>query len=137
MPIGRPIANTTVFVLDRNLQPVPVGVPGELYVGGDGLAQGYQNRAELTARHFLTHVINRGETSKLYKTGDIVRWLPTGEIEFIGRRDNQVKVRGFRVELGEIEAALTRERGVWRGGRGGARRSVLRTRAGRVRGRRS
>ena len=105
IPIGRPIANTKVYLLDGNLQPVPVGVPGQLYIAGDGLARGYLNRDDLTVATF-------GQTSqhinlRLYKTGDLAKYLPNGNLEFLGRIDNQVKIRGFRIELGEIEAVLT------------------------------
>lgn len=104
--IGRPISNTQAFVLDRHFQPVPVGIPGELYLGGDGLARGYLNRQELTDERFIKNLFIDEPTARLYKTGDLVRYLPTGEIEYLGRIDNQVKIRGFRIELGEIEAML-------------------------------
>ncbi|WP_425526045.1 amino acid adenylation domain-containing protein [Halotia branconii] len=103
-PIGRPIANTKTYILDSNLQPLPIGVPGELYIGGASLAQGYLNRPELTQERFIPNPFNN---SKLYKTGDLARYLPDGNIEYLGRIDNQVKIRGFRIELGEIEAALS------------------------------
>jgi len=106
VPIGYPISNTSVYVLDRYLNPAPIGVPGELYIGGDGLAQGYLDRPELTAERFVRDSFSSQSSGRLYKTGDLVRYRATGEIEFIGRIDNQVKVRGFRIELGEIEAAL-------------------------------
>ncbi|HLF24980.1 MAG TPA: amino acid adenylation domain-containing protein [Anaerolineae bacterium] len=128
VPIGRPIANTQVYVLDAGMQPAPIGVPGELYIGGAGLARGYHNRPELTAEKFIpnpfwierrkpNHERRTGDdaepsssvlspSSRLYRTGDLARWLDDGTLEFLGRIDHQVKVRGFRIELGEIETAL-------------------------------
>jgi amino acid adenylation domain-containing protein len=105
-PIGRPIANTQVYILDSHLQPVPIGVPGELHIGGAPLARGYLNARELTQEKFILNPFSADPHSRLYKTGDLTRYLADGNIEYLGRIDNQVKVRGFRVELGEIEAVL-------------------------------
>jgi amino acid adenylation domain-containing protein/FkbH-like protein len=106
--IGCPIPDLQVYLLDRNRQPVPVGVPGEMYVGGAGVARGYLNRPELTAERFIPDTFRREGQSRLYKTGDLARRLANGDIEYLGRIDQQVKVRGFRIELGEIETVLTK-----------------------------
>jgi amino acid adenylation domain-containing protein len=106
VPIGRPLDNTTVHILDEKLEPVPVGRKGELWTGGDGVALGYWKRPELTAERFIDDPFRKVPGAKLYKTGDLARWLPDGTIQFIGRADGQVKIRGFRVELGEIENAV-------------------------------
>jgi amino acid adenylation domain-containing protein len=103
VPIGKPIANIQLYILDRYFRPVPVGVPGELYIGGIGVCRGYLNRSELTNEKFISNLFGTG---KLYKTGDLTRYLADGNIEYLGRIDNQVKLRGFRIELGEIESAL-------------------------------
>ncbi|MBA3806781.1 MAG: amino acid adenylation domain-containing protein [Solirubrobacterales bacterium] len=104
--LGGPIANTRLYVLDANRQPVPIGVPGELYIGGDGVARGYHERPELTSEKFVADPFAFGGTERLYRTGDLVRWREAGTLEFLGRIDHQVKLRGFRIELEEIEAVL-------------------------------
>jgi acyl-coenzyme A synthetase/AMP-(fatty) acid ligase/acyl carrier protein len=112
VPIGRPIANTQVYILDAYRNPVPIGVVGEIYIGGDGVARGYLNRPELTNEKFIANPFSADVTSRLYKTGDLARYLPDGNIEFLGRMDNQVKIRGYRIELGEIEAVLGQHRAI-------------------------
>jgi SAM-dependent methyltransferase/acyl carrier protein len=105
--IGRPIANTQVYVVNRGLRPVPVGVPGELLIGGDGVSAGYLNRAELTRERFVPDTLSGRGDGLLYRTGDLARWRSDGTLEFLGRLDHQVKIRGFRIELGEIEKVLS------------------------------
>jgi amino acid adenylation domain-containing protein len=113
IPIGRPIANTEIYILDAHLEPVPTGVEGELYIAGAGVTAGYLNQAERTAERFLPNPFSTApDSARMYRTGDLARYLPDGNVEFLGRADDQVKIRGFRIELGEIEATLARHSGV-------------------------
>jgi amino acid adenylation domain-containing protein len=106
VPIGRPIANAQIYILDKSYNPVPVGTAGELHIGGEGLSRGYLNRPDLTAEKFIPNPFSEEPGERLYKTGDLARYLGDGNIEFLGRIDNQVKIRGFRIETGEIESIL-------------------------------
>ena len=112
IPIGRPIANTQLYILDQHLQPVPLGVIGELYLAGAGLTAGYLNQPDKTAERFLANPFSADPTARMYRTGDRVRYWPDGNVEFLGRADDQVKIRGFRIELGEIESILTQQSSV-------------------------
>ena len=107
VPIGRPIDNTQIYLLDRNQNPVPIGIPGEIHIGGLSLARGYLNRPELTAEKFIPNFFSQQQGTRLYKTGDLAKWLPDGNIEFLGRTDDQLKLRGFRIEPGEIATTLS------------------------------
>jgi amino acid adenylation domain-containing protein/non-ribosomal peptide synthase protein (TIGR01720 family) len=107
-PLGRPLPNVETYILDRWMQPVPIGTPGELYIGGVGVARGYLNRPQQTAMVFVPNPFNEKPGDRLYRTGDLVRWLPDGQLDFMGRMDHQVKIRGYRIELNEIEAVLGR-----------------------------
>jgi amino acid adenylation domain-containing protein len=112
LTIGKPIQNTRIYVLERSGLPSPIGVPGELCIAGEGVARGYRNRAELTSEKFATITLPNGRTERVYRTGDVARFLADGRIEFLGRRDHQVKIRGYRIELGEVEAVLATHPGV-------------------------
>jgi len=111
VPIGHPIANTQIYILDANHNPTPLGIPGELCIAGIGLARGYLNRPELTKEKFIDLELF-GKTQRIYQTGDLARWLPDGSLEYLGRLDHQVKLRGFRIELGEIETTLSQHEAV-------------------------
>lgn len=106
IPIGRPITNTSIYVVDSYGNPVPWNVAGEIYIGGDGLARGYLNRPELTAQRFVPNWLAPEQSSRLYRTGDLGRWNSKGQLEYLGRSDNQIKLRGMRIELGEVESVL-------------------------------
>src|SRR5208282_124025 len=106
VPIGRPLANRTIYILDRHNHPAPIGIPGHLHIGGAGLARGYLNQPDLTAEKFIPDPFSAEPGGRMYKTGDLARYRPDGNIEFLGRADHQVKIRGFRIEPGEIEAVL-------------------------------
>jgi acyl carrier protein len=112
VPIGRPIANTQLYIVDKNGQPVPVGVAGELLIGGKGVTRGYLNRPELTQERFIPNPFSQNSADRLYRTGDLVRYRMDGNVEFLGRIDFQVKVRGYRIELGEIETVLSRHEAI-------------------------
>jgi acyl-CoA synthetase (AMP-forming)/AMP-acid ligase II/acyl carrier protein len=112
IPIGRPIANTQVYILDAHLEPVPEGVVGELYIAGAGVTAGYLNQPEKTQERFLRNPFVADANARMYRTGDLARYLSDGNVEFLGRSDDQVKIRGFRIELGEIEAVLTQHTGI-------------------------
>jgi acyl-coenzyme A synthetase/AMP-(fatty) acid ligase len=107
VPIGRPIQNAEIYILTPDREPVPIGVPGDLYIGGPGVAQGYYKRPGLTAERFVAHPFSEDPAATLYRTGDLARFLPDGNIEFLGRADQQIKIRGYRVELGEVENVLS------------------------------
>ncbi|MEM9921743.1 MAG: AMP-binding protein, partial [Bacteroidota bacterium] len=111
-PIGRPIANTQIYILDQHLQAVPAGISGELYVGGIGVTQGYLNRPDLTEERFIPDPFSQAAGAKLYKTGDLARYRPDGLIDFLGRADHQVKIRGYRIEPDEIRERILQQDGI-------------------------
>jgi non-ribosomal peptide synthetase component F len=112
VPLGQPLTNVQIYILDSRLQPMPIGVGGELYIGGIGLARGYLNRPDLTAAGFIPNPFSTMQGARLYRTGDLACYLPDGRVEFLGRIDQQVKLRGFRIEPGEIEAVLREHQSV-------------------------
>src|SRR5262249_50504235 len=112
VPIGRPIANCRVYVLDQYRNPVPIGAIGEIYIAGRGLARGYLNLPDLTSERFVSNPFDRRDCGRMYRTGDLARYRSDGKIDFLGRIDHQIKLRGFRIELEEIEAVLCRQQGV-------------------------
>ena len=112
IPIGRPAANQPCYVLDPCMRPCPIGVRGELFIGGTGVTRGYAKRPELTTERFLPDPFSKGQYKRMYRTGDLVRWLPDGNLVYMGRLDHQVKLRGFRIELSEVEAQISRVEGV-------------------------
>ncbi|MCY7362994.1 MAG: AMP-binding protein, partial [Ignavibacteria bacterium] len=112
IPIGKPVANTQIYILDTQLNLQPVGIPGELYIGGVQVGKGYYNRIELSSEKFIKYIFSKDKNAKLYKTGDLVRYMTDGNIEYLGRIDNQIKIRGFRIELGEIEFVLNNYPGI-------------------------
>ena len=112
IPIGNPGANQPCYVLDPFMRPCPIGVRGELFIGGTGVTRGYAKRPELTTERFLPDPFSKGQYKRMYRTGDLVRWLPDGNLMYMGRLDHQVKLHGFRIELGEVEAQISRVEGV-------------------------
>ena len=112
--IGAPIANAEAYVLDKEMEPVPIGIAGELYIGGEVLARGYEGQAAATAERFVPHPFSQRAGQRLHPTGDLVRWQPTGRLDFLGRIDHQIKIRGYRVELEEIESVLEQHADVLR-----------------------